>query len=151
RGGISLSNDKIIPLSTDLSSLRDQKIQNELWASAKMAYVFDNTRIVALNIRYGMRFKIFAEHFRKLATSIPEETTGNLSVVGFDFRHYQKISREFIWVNRIAASSSFGSNKLIYYLGGVDDWFKSDIFNYDTDIDYTQNYRYQALAANMRG
>ena len=151
RGGISLSNDKIIPLSTDLSSLRDQDIYNELWTSIKLAYVFDNTRMVALNIRHGMRFKIFGEHFRKIATSVTDETTGNLSVVGFDFRHYQKISREFIWVNRFAGSASFGSNKLIYYLGGVDDWFKTDIFNYETDIDYSQNYRYQALAANMRG
>lgn len=151
RGGISLSNDKIIPLSTDLASLRDMGINNELWSSVKLAYVFDNTRNVALNIRYGLRFKIFAEHYRKLATSIAEESTGNLSVAGFDLRHYQKISREFIWVNRIAGSASFGSNKLIYYLGGVDDWFKSDIFNYETDIDYSQNYRYQALAANMRG
>jgi hypothetical protein len=43
-------------------------------------------------------------------------------VVGADFRHYMKIHRELIWANRFAASSSFGPYKLIYYLGGVDNW-----------------------------
>lgn len=151
RGGLSLRNDKIIPLSADLTSLRDMEISNEYWATIKASYVYDNTRNVALNIRYGLRFKIFAEHFKKVYTEVEGEEGGDLSVVGFDFRHYQKIHRELIWVNRFAGSSSFGKHKLIYYLGGVDDWFKSSIFDYDTDIDYSQNYRYQALAANMRG
>lgn len=151
RAGLSMRNDKLIPLSADLTTLRDSSIANEYWATAKLAYVFDNTRNVALNIRYGLRFKIFAEHYQKLYSQSEFDKGGDLTVVGFDLRHYQKIHREFIWVNRFAASSSFGSHKLIYYLGGVDDWFKSSIFNYETDIDFNQNYRYQALAANMRG
>ena len=71
-------------------------------------------------------------------------------VVGFDYRHYTRIHRNFIWANRIAGSSSFGQNKLIYYMGGVDNWILAQ-FDNGTPIDYNQNYLYQTLATNMRG
>jgi len=71
-------------------------------------------------------------------------------ILGLDFRTYTKIHREIIWANRFAASTSFGQEKLIYYLGGTDGWF-SPKFNTTTPIDYTQNYAYQAVATNLRG
>ena len=43
-------------------------------------------------------------------------------VLGIDFRKYTRIHRELIWANRFAASTSFGPTKLLYYLGGVDNW-----------------------------
>jgi hypothetical protein len=55
-----------------------------------------------------------------------------------------------IWANRIAASTSFGKNKLIYFMGGVDNWLAPK-FDVGTPIDYTMNYAYQTLATNMRG
>lgn len=162
---ISTRNDKIIPLSEDRPNLT-LDIANEYWSSLKMAYVFDNTRNVALNIRYGTRFKIFAEHFRKIHSDIGDNDANiqllesqlgfnfsgsNLSVLGFDFRHYQKIHRELIYVARLAGSRSFGKSQLIYYLGGVDEWWKSDVFDESTPIDQSTNYGFQAQAANMRG
>jgi len=71
-------------------------------------------------------------------------------VLGFDFRHYTRIHRSFIWANRFAGSTSFGKNKLLYYMGGVDNWL-SPSFNYEYQIDYTQNYAFQTLATSMRG
>jgi hypothetical protein len=150
RGVVSARNDKVIPLSSDRFNL-ETDILNEYWASAKAAYVFDNTRNVALNIRYGTRFKIFAEQYQLIYSETENTTSSDLTVLGFDYRHYQKIHREFIFVGRVAGSTSFGSNPLIYYLGGVDEWWKSDIFDEGTPIDFTQNYGFQALAANMRG
>jgi hypothetical protein len=73
-----------------------------------------------------------------------------LFVVGFDYRNYQKIDKSFIWANRFAASTSFGKNKLIYYMGGVDNWLGAKFSN-DADIATDQNYTYQTLATNMRG
>ena len=67
-------------------------------------------------------------------------------MVGFDARHYQKLHKEIIYVGRIAGSKSFGTNPLVYYLGGVDEWWKSDLFDESTPIDNTQNYGFQALA-----
>ena len=151
RGIASIRNDKVVPLSSDVVSL-EIPIFNEYWGSVKAAYVFDNTRDVALNIRYGTRFKIFAEQYQLLYTENSETTnSSDLTVIGFDYRHYQKIHRELIFVSRIAGSTSFGSNPLIYYLGGVDEWWKSDVFDEGTPIDFSQNYGFQALAANMRG
>ncbi len=150
RGVISGRNDKFIPLSTDRLNIEVPTF-NEYWATVKLAYVYDNTRDVALNIRYGLRFKLFAEQYQLVYTDLEQSEVSDLTVIGFDIRHYQKIHREFIWVNRIAGSKSFGTNPLIYYLGGVDEWWKSNQFDQGTPIDFSQNYGFQSLAANMRG
>lgn len=150
RGVTSVRNDKIVPLSSDQFNLQDEII-DQYWASAKVSYVFDNTRNVALNIRNGTRYKFFAEQFQMVYSEQENTTASDLTVIGMDFRHYQKLHKEFIFVCRFAASASFGSNPLIYYLGGVDEWWKSDVFDESTPIDQTQNYGFQALASNMRG
>ncbi len=150
RGAFLARNDKIIPLATDRAAL-ELNILNEYWTSAKLAYVFDNTRNVSMNIRYGTRYKVFAEQYQLIYAEDPNTSSSDLSVFGFDFRHYQKLHKEIIYVGRVAGSKSLGSNPLIYYLGGVDEWWKSDLFDNNTPIDPTQNYGFQALAANMRG
>lgn len=140
--------DQKVRKSTDLANLKEPN-SNEYWGTLKTAYVFDNTRNVALNIRYGTRFKLFGEYYQEVNGS-----QSNIAVLGLDFRHYQKIHRELIWVNRVAASTSFGKEKIIYYLGSVDDWLNigsTPKFNTKTKIDYSQNYRFQSLASNMRG
>jgi len=107
--------------------------------------VFDNTRNLGINLYSGTRYKIFAEYHQLINSN-----GNNLIVLGFDFRNYHKIHRTFIWANRIAGSTSLGSDKLIYYMGGVDNWLFPK-FNQITPIDYNQNYAYQTLATNMRG
>jgi hypothetical protein len=71
-------------------------------------------------------------------------------VVGLDARNYQRIHRSFIWANRLAVGTSFGKNKLVHYMGGVDNWL-SPKFEVSTPIDPSMNYAYQTLATNMRG
>jgi len=149
RGVVALRNDKNIPLSSNQFNL-ERGITNNYWGSVKAAYVFDNTRDVTLNIRYGTRYKVFVEQYQLIYEELEGYAT-DLTVFGFDFRHYQKIHRELIGVFRFAGSKSIGSNPLIYYMGGVDEWWKSDIFDRNTPIDYGMNYGFQALAANMRG
>lgn len=150
KGVFLARNDKEIPLSTDVNAL-ERPIFDEYWAATKLAYVFDNTREVAINIRYGTRYKLFAEQYQLVYAEDPNTTLSDLTVFGFDFRRYQKVHKEIIYVGRIAGSKSIGTNPLIYYLGGVDELWKSDIFDENTPIDQTRNYGFQALAANMRG
>lgn len=145
---VSVRNDRVIPLSSSLAAL-ETGISNEFYGSLKAAYVYDNTRQLATNILSGTRFRIFGEYYERLYSE--GGGASNLQVVGLDFRHYQKIHREMILVGRLAASSSFGKSPLVYYLGGVDEWWEQDKFNRETPIDQTQNYGFQALAANMRG
>jgi len=77
-------------------------------------------------------------------------------IVGADFRHYLKIHRELIWANRFAASSSFGPTKLVYYLGGVDNWLgflfpSTPMFDNSIPVSPDHNYGFQATATNLRG
>ncbi|MDZ7742274.1 MAG: hypothetical protein U5Q03_11105 [Bacteroidota bacterium] len=143
-GTMQLRNDQAVYLATDDVNLKEKGF-DENWASIKAEFNYDDTRNVGLNLYYGTRYKIFGEYYQLL-----DENSRNLIVLGADFRHYTRIHRTFIWANRFAASTSFGQNKLIYYMGGVDTWLFPK-FNQETPIDYAQNYRYQTLATNMRG
>jgi Tol biopolymer transport system component len=144
RGTIGYRNDRIIYLSIDDNNLRKPNTY-ENWGNLKLEYVFDNTIKRGLNLYNGARAKLFGEYYRQI-----DKKQTDFFVVGFDARHYQKIHRDFIWANRIAGSSSFGNKKLIYYMGGVDNWFNPQ-FDNTTNIATDQNYAYQTLATNMRG
>ncbi|MFH0762219.1 MAG: hypothetical protein V2A67_12015 [Bacteroidota bacterium] len=149
RGTLNGRIDDYQFLSTDLLSLNSKGI-TRFWAGTKLEYVFDNTRMITLNLYEGMRYKIFGEYY--------QQVNGNWSdvfILGTDLRHYLPVHRTLIWANRIAASTSFGSGRLIYYMGGVDNWtnLSSKVSTFDSSmpIDTTQNFVYQALATNMRG
>lgn len=144
RGSIAYRNDKIVTLSLDQPSLETPDILLN-WATARLEYVLDNTINVGLNLFNGTRFKIFGEYYKQI-----NKKESGMVIIGADFRHYIKIHRELIWANRFATSTSFGKEKLIYYLGATDNWI-SPGFNYVTPIDYSQNYYFQALATNVRG
>ncbi len=115
------------------------------WLGVRTEYVFDNTRQVQLNIMYGSRYKFFIEAYTSLL-----QGKDNLVVAGIDYRNYQKIYKQFIWANRIVGNFSFGSNSMLYYLGGVDNWILPQ-FNSDLSIPSTQEFAFTALATNMRG
>jgi Tol biopolymer transport system component len=144
RGTASYRNEMLVFQATDQITL-DEPNRYWNWAIGIAQLVFDNTRNVGMNLYYGTRWKLFAEYHQLI-----DNDKTNVAVVGFDVRHYTKIHRTFIWANRIAGSASFGSDNLIYYMGGVDNWMFPE-FNYDTPIDYSQHYAYQTLATNMRG
>jgi len=130
-----------------------------------LEYVYDNTLNPAQNIWHGLRWKAYADWFTQV--NKVRSTDGRfLFNVGFDARHYLPIYRNVIWAVRAAGDFSWGSQKVIYYLGGVDGWLK---FRENEKIDqstsrksyryFTPNpapdpdadYAYQALAVNLRG
>lgn len=144
RGTGILRNDMYVLLATDQITLETPNVYN-FWAGVLGELVYDNTRKLGINLYSGTRYKVFAEYHQLI-----NQTERNLVVLGFDYRNYQKIHRNFIWANRIAGSTSLGSDNLIYYMGGVDNWLFPK-FNTSTPIDYDKNYMYQTLATNMRG
>jgi Tol biopolymer transport system component len=144
RGTVSYRNEMGVYLSTDATNLaRPNEFRN--WVGGKGEFIFDNTKNLGLNLYHGTRFKIFGEYYELI-----DQRGQNLAVLGFDIRNYQRIHRVFIWANRFATSTSLGNNKLIYYMGGVDNWLFPR-FNQNTPIDREQNYAYQTLATNLRG
>jgi outer membrane protein assembly factor BamA len=83
-----------------------------------------------------------------------------------DVRHYLPIYRNVIWAVRGALDVSWGSQKVVYYLGGVDGWLKFGgnekrdgdgnvtgyrYFDPNNRPDPRARYAYQALALNLRG
>lgn len=144
RGTVLGRQDRMVILATDMLTLQ-QPNYYAYWGGLKGEYIFDNTKDLTINIMRGTRSKIFAEYYQSI-----DSEQKNLFVVGADYRHYTPIYKTFIWANRIAASTSFGKNRLIYYMGGVDNWLFPK-FNQETNIAEDQNYTYQTLATNMRG
>jgi len=150
KGTITYRNDRYVALSTDVGSLNSDAVLRN-WAGLKSELVYDNTRARGTNIYFGTRFKIFGEYYRDI-----QRNNTDMFVVGGDFRHYLRIHRELIWANRFAASSSFGPTKLLYYLGGVDNWLGflfNDVpmFDQSVQVDPSANYAFHTLATNMRG
>ena len=144
RGTAIYRNDQRVNLAIDDHSLADED-HFENWGGLRAELVYDNSKKIGTNLLVGTRGKLFAEYYQRIARN-----TNNMIVAGFDYRHYTRISRNFIWANRIAGSTSFGQQKLIYYMGGVDNWILAT-FDQGTPVDYEQNYAYQTLATNMRG
>ena len=146
RGNVAYRNDRLVVLSTDRFNLEFPNLYDH-WGSSHVEYVFDNTINTGLNLYNGLRYKIFGEVFKELQTK-----KTYLGVLGADFRYYLKVHRQIILASRLAASTSFGDLKLIYYLGSTDNAIvPTDNFNQNIRVDFTQNYVFQALATNLRG
>lgn len=154
RGTVSYRAENITFLANDTFSL-NLPDYSEDWLSVKFEYVHDNTWPVMTNIMNGMRYKVWLEMHKQFnvdpnADVAVDFSEGYLGVLGFDVRHYQKIHRQIIWANRIAGGTSFGKQKLIYYLGGVDSWIAPN-FNNDIEVNTDMGYAFQTLATNLRG
>jgi len=149
---LSYRNDRTVYLSSNPNYLNTPNDYRN-WLGVKLEYIFDNTRSLGVNLYQGTRYKVFAE-FHEQVTNEPYE----LVVFGADVRHYTRIHRTLIMANRFAWSSSQGSSRIIYYLGGVDNWINLSQGRTPTfipfaeiPIDKEQNYAFQAVGTNMRG
>ncbi len=116
---------------------------------SRFEYVHDNTLNPTQNIWNGLRYKVYMDiNIPTLKTALNEgKPTMNF---GFDARYYHKIYRNFIWAGRASADFSWGNQKLIYYLGGVDGWLGPK-FNNENRPAQDQQYAFQSLTVNMRG
>lgn len=141
---IMYRNDRTVYASVSDASLPQPNVYDN-YGGAKVELIFDNTRKRGLNLYNGTRFKLWCEYWRKI-----EEEQHDLLTLGFDFRNYKKIHRDLIWANRFAGATSLGSDRLIYYMGGVDNWLNPQ-FDRSINIVKPEQYQFQTLATNMRG
>ena len=140
----NLRFDKVSTLSTSPTSL-EVPDENFILSGGLLEYVFDISRPVAININNGFKFKVWVEGYNELFKSKTD-----FFVLGFDVRNYQKVHRNIVFASRFAASTSLGSQRLLYYLGGVDGylWAKFDpTILPDPDV----NFQYQTIATPIRG
>ena len=125
--------------------------------------VHDDAISPALNIWNGLRYKIYFDYNAQIGSNA-KNTFQSLPYtmnVGFDARHFLPIYRNITWAVRAAADFSWGSQKFIYYLGGVDNWLmfgqnrKQDgsyrYFDPANVPDRDAEYAFESLAVNLRG
>ncbi len=144
RGTFLVRNETYVFAGPDEFSIRYPNVKYN-WGGAKAQLIYDDTKNIGLNLYEGSRFMVFGEY-----NQLIEELDRHLLVFGFDFRNYLRLHRQFIWANRFAGSTNFGTDKLMYYMGGTDSWMFPE-FEQETPFDYTQSWVYQALSTNMRG
>lgn len=152
RFNAAFRSDRIVVLADDLNqpplTLKLEDIVKH-YALLHAEYVHDDAISPAQNIWYGLRYKFYLDWNAQIdnATTKDNPYTFNL---GADARHYLPIYRNLIWAVRGAFDLSWGPQKLIYYLGGVDNWLFPK-FNNANKPDPDAEYAFQSLAVNMRG
>ncbi|MCX7727876.1 MAG: hypothetical protein N2203_00230, partial [Bacteroidia bacterium] len=150
--------NEVLSLRTSLQYRNDQAIylaltddalprpnETERYGGSKIELVYDDSRYRDINLFEGWRGKAWIEYMQKI-----ENTSHYLLTYGFDFRNYWRIHKYLYWCNRWAYGGSAGTDKLIYYLGGVDNWL-TPRFNTNINVIHSDEYQFQTLATNMRG
>ncbi|MCZ2460191.1 MAG: hypothetical protein LC128_11290 [Chitinophagales bacterium] len=150
RFNVAFRSDKYVALSDGFAGLKaeDRKFN---YALVHAEYVYDDAISPAQNIWFGLRWKIYMD-WNARVSKINGQTAENPYTLnaGFDGRHYLPIYRNIIWAVRAAGDFSWGPEKFIYYLGGVDNWLFPK-FNKSNRPAPDNEYAYQSLAVNLRG
>ncbi len=155
RARASLRIDKFEFLSKDQFSLEIPAITSQR-IGLRLEYVFDNTIDVDLNLKNGARLKVYSEVLKKMDINTNDGfnfnfNKGVLFLAGADIRHYQRLGKHTIFATRFAGATSFGSEKMLFFLGGVD----NELFpttNQDIPLPTaTDEFAYQTLASPIRG
>ncbi len=153
RGSLTLRNDNFFDLVNDRENLEAPNITGQR-LGVKLEYIYDNTFDVDLNIKNGLRYKFYAEAVNRLKIQLTPPYTfrpseGFMTVLGMDARHYLPIGRYAVWANRVAAATNFGSERTLYYLGGMESWI---IPAFETATPTPPgNYAFTTVAAQLRG
>ena len=154
RFNAAFRSDKIVILADDLNlppaTLEIEDIKKH-YGILHVEYVYDDAINRALNIWNGLRYKIYFDWNAKI-NKTDGSTAENPYIlnVGGDARYFLPIYRNCIWAVRGAFDMSWGTQKIIYYAGGVDnDLFPK--FNDANRPDPDGDYAFQSLAVNLRG
>jgi outer membrane protein assembly factor BamA len=141
-------------LSTDPTNLLSDASTAQR-AGLKGEYVYDNTTPIDINRFTGTRAKAYIEAVKKMDIQIVDNwrlnlAKGFMTVAGFDARHYLGLDRKSILAFRLSGATSFGSEHILFYLGGVNNWLTPQ-YDEDTPIPNDKNYAYYGLGADLRG
>lgn len=154
RGAITLRQDRFTMLSSEPNSLSEPPIIDQR-AGLRLEYVFDNTIIRELNLLNGTRYKLSWEMVKRFQIQFIDRFSfdlgqGFMNVLIFDGRHYEPLGRHIVWATRVAAATSFGSEKILFLLGGSDNTFVPR-FNDNIPLPAGDDFAFQTLAPNLRG
>ena len=150
----TIRQDKFVFNASNLANL-DAPNQVDKRLGLRLTYVFDNAIDIDINMRHGTRAKVYVEALKRFQFTLDPWNVsfddGFMTTVGFDARQYFQFARHMIFGVRAAGATSFGSERILNFLGGVDNGL-IDQFNEDTqqpNIDAT--FAYTTLQPNLRG
>ncbi len=162
RLSVGVRNDREVISSVDPTTV-GLIGESKKYGLMHLEYVYDNTLNPVQNIWNGVRYKAYVDWNTQISKLAENEGRYTFNF-GFDARGYYPIYRNFIWAGRAAADFSWGNQKLIYYLGGIDNWFMLGdniktkngqqtyrYFNPQNQPAPDVDYAFQTLAVNLRG
>jgi hypothetical protein len=133
----------------DSFALTTPPVDKQTYGLIHLEYVYDNTLLKTTDIWNGLRYKVYMDWNSSLGGGAGSQGGHWTYNFGFDARHYLPIYRNFIWALRAAGDFSWGSDKIVYYLGGTDGWLFPKAYNLPMPAD--PSYSFQSLAVNLRG
>lgn len=150
----TLRLDDYLRLSTERNSF-NAPVSHEKRLGLKLEYVYDNTYDKALNIKDGTRYKFFAEFINSFDLQVVDgfkltPSNGFTTIIGFDARHYIPLLSKSVLALRMAGATSLGSQKMLYMLGGMENWI-FPTFNDNIRIPDHTDFAYKANIFQMRG
>jgi hypothetical protein len=154
RAMATLRQDKTLTLTSDETTLETPDYSEQRMA-LRIGAVYDNTVDVDINLKTGSRARFFIEAVKRFEFNTDPNWSfkfnkGFMTVLNLDARHYQRIDKHSIVALRLAGATTFGSERILYYLGGVDNWILPR-FNDKIPVPQNENFGYQTLAAHLRG
>ncbi|MBS1510586.1 MAG: hypothetical protein JST86_07100 [Bacteroidetes bacterium] len=165
RFSTGIRSDKDVISGVDPLSISVES-NKTLYSVSRLEFVYDNTLNPTMNIWNGLRYKAYLDWNYQVNKVVNADGPQTFNL-GFDARYYYPIFQNFIWAGRAAGDFSWGNQKFIYYLGGVDGWLmfgsnqkidpttgnviKERYYNSSTPVASDQSYAFQSLAVNMRG
>ncbi len=150
----SLRFDKFFLLATDVPTF-NAAFTHEKRLSLKAEYVYDNSLDANINIKNGTRMKFYIEGINEFDLKISNGFEFDLSkaltgVVGFDARHYIPVLKRMVLALRASGATSFGNKRIVYYLGGMENWIFSSSEE-DIPVPQDGSGAFKVLAPHMRG
>jgi len=147
RLSLGVRTDKVVIKWSEDSPINDPDFK-QTFGLMRLEYVYDNSVVKATNVLNGLRYKFYVDYNTQISKLVKEDGRNSFNF-GFDGRYYYPIYRNFIWAGRAAGDFSWGNQKIIYYLGGVDGGLFPKFSREPTPQD--PDYAFQSLAVNMRG
>ena len=150
----SLRFDRYFLQSTEITSFEAPE-DFEKRLSLKAEYVFDNSFDVSLNIKNGSRVKFYSEIINEFDLDFVSGLNLDLStavtgVFGVDARHYIPVFKRAVLALRGAAATSIGSRRVVYYLGGVEQWIGASSEE-GIPVPAADGSAFRVLAPHLRG
>ena len=154
RATSTLRVDVTTPLATD-SVILNVPTSREQRLGLGVEYVFDNTLDVALNIKNGTRYKLYAELVKQFDVDLVgseglDVKDGFMTILGLDFRHYQRLDKKSIFALRVAGATTFGREQILFRIGGTDNWIFPSL-NENIPQPTEGNFSYRQDISNLRG